>query len=201
MKNGFDDSGIGIGSAMFSHAVLPVLFLVAYGLCDHAFSVSGSDDLSLERAENDFAGGNLERALAGYEAILEADPENRRARDMAALLRYRAGDLGEMIEHLSRGRERFGDTDLYCLLEGNLALQDFRPADAAKCYHRGLKLSSHREMIATLEANLEITREQLNRARMLRRYHSRSGAFCWAAAMLGVVFIVWVIRTEWMKTS
>ena len=156
-----------------------------------ALPVQDTDKL-LSNALEAFREGDQGRALDMYEAVLETRPGNKKALQMAGLIRYRAMDYGCAEKCFRRAFDRHGDVYSLVML-GNVLLQTFRPLEAEDCYSSALELDPNNDLA---EENLQQARIKVERAEQAARLYRRTGFVFWGGIGIGLAALLYIIYLE-----
>ena len=135
---------------------------------------AGSGDTmesTLEAANLAYREGRGEAALLGYETVLQAEPRNAEALQMAGFIRYQALYLEDAEKHFLMALDPAEPTYYPLLMLGNIAFQQFRFPDALDCYLRAEKLKPDDP---TLKENIRLTEDRIERAGKVAVLYRRS---------------------------
>ena len=110
--------------------------------------MSDVQDLFVE-AYKDHAGGRVDAAFAGYQAVLERNPDHSDALHLSALIMADMGDVKSAIERIKtaitvapdNARNSAPDNALYHANLGRLYNQDDQLENAARCYRESVRLN------------------------------------------------------------
>jgi tetratricopeptide (TPR) repeat protein len=136
--------------------------------------------------------GHRRAALEIYEAILDEDPDQLKALEMAGYILYKGFYFSEAEALFSRAL-KIQDNYPSLLMLGNIALNRFQPALALQFYARARRIKPDDEVLAD---NIALARERIARAGKLITHYRRATWIYWCGVAVGMVAVLGFVFLE-----
>ena len=151
-----------------------------------------SDD-RLDAAYNLLLDGNGEAALVIYEEILEEDPKQLKALEMAGYILYKGFYFTEAEVLYQRALDIEKDGFQSYLMLGNIALHRFQPVEALQFYSQALEIQPDDEVLL---GNMALAREKIERAGKLMRHYRKATWIYWCGVAAGLAAVLGFVLLE-----
>ena len=155
---------------------------------------------ALEAAKIAFREGRTEAALLDCETVLQEEPRNTEALQMAGFIRYQALYLEDAEKHFLMALDPAEPAYYPLLMLGNIAFQRFRFQEALDCYLRAEALKPDDP---TVKENIRLTEDRIERAGKVAGLYRRSSLIIWIASLLGggalLLILVLEVRASFKK--
>ncbi|MBU0755503.1 MAG: hypothetical protein KJ645_10225 [Planctomycetes bacterium] len=158
------------------------------------FETAGDDGRDpIIKARDSFDQGRMEEAFRLYQEVIKNDPTNTTALQMAGFIAYKSMHYEQARRYFMGQLEIEGDS-LHPLLNlGNIALIEFRPADARVYYLKAMRMAPEDPV---LKCNLLLAEDRLRSARMMSLHYHRSNLVFWLGVGLGFAVLLVVVFLE-----
>lgn len=154
--------------------------------------VAFCSDERLDEAYRLLLDGKGKAALVIYEEILEEDPKQLTALEMAGYIQYKGFYFTEAEALYRRALDMAEDGFQSYFMLGNIALHKFQPVEALQFYSKALEIDPENELLL---GNIVLAREKIERAGRLKRHYRKATWIYWCgiaaglAAVLGFVYL------------
>ncbi len=140
--------------------------------------------------------GDTEGALRLFESWLEQNPDDIEVLQTVGFIRYRAEDFKESARCFRNVLEKGGEKPYPLFMLGNIAFWEFDLGKALAYYQKVRSLDPE---YPSLDKNIRLLDERMNRVKELKRLRLRCDILYWSFLSAAALALLAILAIEWSR--